>query len=75
MHGKRVCTDFKIKNFAAYHDICVQSNILLLVDVFDTSWNVCLEICELHPARFHVVPGLRWQAALKKDQSKVRSFN
>ena len=33
-HAKRVCKDFEIKNFGEYHDLCVQSDTLLLSDVF-----------------------------------------
>ena len=33
-HAKRVCKDFKIKKLGIYHDLYVQSDILLLTDVF-----------------------------------------
>ena len=71
---KRVCKDFEIKNLGEYHDLYVQSNTLLLADVFENFLNMCLEIHELDPARFLTAPGLAWQAALKKDES-VRCFN
>ena len=32
--AKRVCKDFEIKNLREYHDLYVQSNTLLLADVF-----------------------------------------
>ena len=32
-HIKRVCKDFAIKNLGEYHDLYVQSNILLLADI------------------------------------------
>ena len=35
-HTKRVCKDFEIKNLGKYHDLHVQSNTLLLADVFET---------------------------------------
>ena len=34
-----------------------------------------LKIYQLDPAKFFSAPGLAWQAALKKDKSKSRSFN
>ena len=52
-----------------------QSDMLLLADVFEKFQNMCLEIYELDPARFFTTPGLAWKAALKKKQSKIRSFN
>ena len=66
-HAKRVCKDFEIKNLGKYHDLYVQSDTLLLADVFENFRNMCLEIYELDPAKFLLAPGLAWQAALKKD--------
>ena len=66
-HAKRVCKDFEIKNLGKYHDLYVQSDTLLLANVFENFRNMCLEIYELDPAKFLLAPGLAWQAALKKD--------
>ena len=33
-HAKRVCKDFEIENLGEYHDLYVQSDTLLLADVF-----------------------------------------
>ena len=49
----------------------VQSNTLLLADVFENFRNMCLEIYELDPAKFLSAPGLAWQAALKKTKVKL----
>ena len=75
MHRRRVCLDFKIKHLGEYHDLYVQSDTLLLADAFENFRNVCLEIYELFPACFLTAPGLSWQAAVKEDESKIRSFN
>ena len=48
----------------------VQSDSLLLADVFENFWNMCLEIYELAPAHFITAPGLAWQAAVKKTKIK-----
>ena len=32
-HGKRVCTDFKIKNLGKYHDLYLKSDTLFLAEV------------------------------------------
>ena len=34
-NAERVCKDFEIKNLGEYHDLYVQSNTLLLADVFN----------------------------------------
>ena len=46
----------------------VQSNTLLLVDISENFWNMCLQIYELDPTKFLSDPGLAWQAALKKPK-------
>ena len=48
-----------------YHDLYVQSNTLLLTNVFENFRNKCIEIHELHPAHFLSAPGLVWQTCLK----------
>ena len=44
---KRVCKDFDIKNLGEYHDLYVQSDTLLLGDVFENFRNMCLEYTNL----------------------------
>ena len=58
MHAKRVCKDFETKNLGHYHDLYVQSDTLLLTDVFQNFRNMCLKIYELNPAKFLSVPEL-----------------
>ena len=57
-HAKKVCKDFETKNLGEYHDLYVQSDTLLLADVFENFQNLCLEIYELDPAKFLSAPGL-----------------
>ena len=57
-HAKRVCKDFEIINLGEYHDFYVQSDTLLLADVFQNFRNTCLEIYELDPVKFLSAPGL-----------------
>ena len=65
-YGKRVCKNFDITNFNGYHDLNVQSNILL-ADVFENFPNMFLEIYELDPFGFITASELPWQETLKKD--------
>ena len=44
----------------------VQSDVLLLADVFENFRNKFIEIYELYPAHFLSALGLAWQACLKK---------
>ena len=57
-------------NLGNYHDLYVQSNTLVLADVFESCWNMCIELYELHPAKYLPVPGLTLQEALKKNKVK-----
>ena len=40
MHAKRVCKDFELKDFGKYYNFYVQSDKLLLADVFDNFRNM-----------------------------------
>ena len=46
----------------------VQSDTLLLADVFENFRNKCIEIYELDPTHFLSAPGLAWQACLRKTK-------
>ena len=70
-HGNNVFKRFKLKNLGEYHDLYVQSDTLLLPDVFENFRNKCLEVHELDPAHFLSLPGLVWQACLKKTSLKL----
>ena len=43
---------FEIKNLSEHHDLYVQSDKLLLADVFENFINKCIKIYELDPAHF-----------------------
>ena len=70
-HGNNVFKRFKLKNLGEYHDLYVQSDTLLLADVFENFRNTCIKVYELDPAHFLSLPGLTWQACLKKTNRKL----
>ena len=47
-------------------NLYVQSDILLLANVFENFRNKCIELDQLDPAHFLSAPRLAWQACLKK---------
>ena len=63
-HGNNVFKKFKLKHLQEYHDLHVQSDTLLLADVFENFRNMCIKGYELDPAHFLSLPGLAWQACL-----------
>ena len=54
--------EFKLKNLGDHHDLYVQSDTLLLADVFENFRNKFIKIYELDPAHFLSAPGeVKWQ--------------
>ena len=43
-HGNNVFKRFKLKKLGEYHDLYVQSNTLLLADVFENFRNTCIKV-------------------------------
>ena len=48
-----------------YHDLYLESDVLLLADVFENFRNVCLKNYKLDPAWYYTSPSIAWDAALK----------
>ena len=70
-HVLKVFNKFNIKNLAEYHDLYVQSDTILLADIFESFRNLCLNTHKLDPAYFLSLPGLAWQACLKHSGIKL----
>ena len=70
-HGNNVFNKFKLNNLGDYHDLYVQSDTLLLADVFENFRDMCLKEYELDPAHSLSLPRLAWQACLKKTKIEL----
>ena len=70
-HGNNMFKRFKLENLGDYHDLYVQSDILLLADVFENFRDMCLKEGELDPAHFLSLLGLASQACLKKTNIEL----
>ena len=70
-HAKRVFKSLNNKTLCDHHDFYVQSDTLLLADVFENFRNKCIEIYELEPTHFLSAPGSAWQACLKKTEVEL----
>ena len=70
-HATKVFNKFNIKNLGEYDDLYVQSNKLLVADVFESFRNLCIKSYKLDPAYFSSLPGFAWQACLKKAGLKL----
>ena len=56
-HGNNVFNKFKLNHLGEYHDLYVQSDTLLLADVFENFRDMCLKEYELDPAHFLLLAG------------------
>ena len=70
-HAQKVWKVFEIKNLGDYHDLYVQSDTLLLADVYENFRNMCFEKYQLDSAYFVSAPELAWRAYLKKTGVKL----
>ena len=68
---KKVWNIFKIKELVEYHDLYVQTDTLLLAEVFEKFRDKCIKIYQLDSAYFLSAPGLAWQACLKKTKIQL----
>ena len=70
-HANNVFKVFKLENLGNYHDLYLQSDTLLLADVFNNFRDMCIKEYELDPAHFLSLPGLSWQMCLKKTNTEL----
>ena len=70
-HGNDVFKRFKLENLRDYHDLYVQSDTLLLADVFENFRDMCVKEYEIDPAHFLSLPGLAWKVCLKKTKIEL----
>ena len=54
-HAQKVWSTINIKNLGHYHDLYVQSDTLLLADVYKNFRDTCIERYELDPAHFYLL--------------------
>ena len=67
-HDLKVFNKFDTKNLGKCHDLYVQSDTILLVDVFESFRKLCINTYRLEPAYFLSLLGLAWQACLKHSE-------
>ena len=58
LHAQKVWDVFEIRNLGEYHDLYVQTDTLLLADVYEKFRDKCIEIYGLDPSYFLSAPGL-----------------
>ena len=64
VHSLKVLEEFKLKSLGEYHDLYVQSDTLLLADVFAKLSNKYIEMYNLDPL---------WEKLLKNKQKQLKT--
>ena len=64
-HAQKVWNTFKLQTMGEYHNLYLESDILLLADVFENFRKTCLQYYKLDPCHYFTSPGLSWDAMLK----------
>ncbi|CAB4004481.1 Gastrula zinc finger [Paramuricea clavata] len=69
--ARKVWDHFRMKTMRDYHDLYLETDVLLLADVFENFRRTCLESYELDPAHYMSAPGLSWDAFLKQSGEEI----
>ena len=69
--AQRVWNHFNMKTLRDYHDLYLETDVLLLADVFENFRKTCLESYKLDPAHYVSAPSLSWDAFLKKSGEEI----
>jgi hypothetical protein len=60
-----------MKRMKDYHDLYLETDVLLLADIFESFRKTCLGNYGLDPAHYLSAPGLSWDAFLKRSGSEI----
>ena len=74
IHDQKLFKEFKLKDLGEYHDLYVQSDTLLLPDVFENFRNECIETYKLD-STFFICTLISISNLFIKDNSKIRVIN
>ena len=70
-HAQKVWKEFGIRNLGDYHDLYLQTDVILPANVFEAFRDTCLEHYKLGPAHFYTSPRLAWKACLRKTRIRL----
>jgi hypothetical protein len=70
-HAQNVWKVFGCKTLGDYHDLYVESDVLLLADVFENFRTLCMVDDKLDPAHYFTLPNYAWDAMMKRTGIKL----
>ena len=68
---KELWKTFKLKNLGELHDLYMETDVILLADVFQEFRHFSLLKYRLDPAHYNTAPGLSWSAALLYTRQRL----
>ena len=70
-HALGIYKKFGCTNLGDYHDVYLNTDVLLLADIFEKFRSVCLNVYYLDPAHFYSAPNLSWESMLISTRVKL----
>ena len=70
-HARSVWAEFGLRNLGEYHHLYLETDVILLANVFETFRGVCTQNYRHDPAHFYTAPGLAWKVCLKKTRIRL----
>ena len=64
-HAQAVWETFNCQTIGDYHDLYLQTDVLLLADVFENFRKTAMATYKLDPAHYYTLPGYSWDCLLK----------
>ena len=75
-HANKVFKEFKLKHLGEYHDLYIQSDTLLLADVFENFRNMSIKVYELDPPHFFNCTRISMASMFKKkNRCEIKIIN
>ena len=71
MFGQKLWNKFDLENIGQLHDLYMDTDVMLLADMFETFRKNTLDKYKLDPAHFMTAPSLSWSACLKLTKVKL----
>ena len=68
IHANNVFKTFKLNNLGDYHDLYVQSDTLLLADVFENFRKACIKNVRIRSSTLHIITRISMTSMFEKKQ-------
>ena len=73
-HAQTVWNFFGCRNFQDYHELYLQTDVMLLTDIFEEFRTMCLREYKVDPAGYISLPAMSWDAMLRLTEVSLELF-